>query len=144
MLMFGSKWKLNWRTFVDPVSTLRQNYVDRIASIQRRWTNAVSSLKFGWKWKLRRRMFVDVVSALTKQRWNNVDRVTLIQCWWPNFVSTLALGWKRKVDSRHAHWCWENSIETTCQYFSYWGLLESGSIIKQNELFKYKSYILFI
>ena len=73
-----------------------QNNVDRIASIQRRWTKVVPSLKFGWKWKLSRRMFVDVVSALTKQRWNNVDRVTLTQCWWPNFVSTLALGWKEK------------------------------------------------
>ena len=71
-LIFGWKWKLSRRTFIDVVSTLtkqRWNNVDRIMSIQRRWTNIVSPLKFSWKWKLSRRMFTDVVSTLT----NNVE-----------------------------------------------------------------------
>ena len=91
-LIFGWKWKLNRRTFIDVVSTVtkqRWNNVDRITSIQRRWINVVSTLKYGWKWKLSRRMFIDVVSTLTKQCWNNIDRVTLIQCWRPIVVSTL-------------------------------------------------------
>ena len=70
-LIFGWKWKLSRRTFIDVVSTLtkqRWNNVDRITSIQRRWTNVVSTLKFGWKWKLNRRIFMDVVSTLTNQR----------------------------------------------------------------------------
>ena len=90
-LIFGWKWKLSRRTFIDVVSTLtkqRWNNVDRITSIQRRWTNVVSTLKFGWKWKLSRRMFIDVVSTLKKQRWNNIDRITLIPRRWSNVVST--------------------------------------------------------
>ena len=75
-LIFGWKWTLSRRTFIDVVSTLakqRWNIVDRITSIQRRWTNVVSTLKFGWNWKLSRHMFIDVVSTLTKQCWNNID-----------------------------------------------------------------------
>ena len=90
-LIFGWKWMLSRRTFIDVVSTLakqRLNNVDSITSIQPRWTNAVSTLKFGWKWKLSRRMFIDVVSTLTKQRWNKIDRITSIQRRWPNVVST--------------------------------------------------------
>ena len=109
-----------------------QNNVDRITSIQRRWTNVVSPLKFGWKWKLSRRMFIDVVSTLTKQRWNNVDRVTLIQCWWPNVVSMLVLGWKGKLSQRMFIGVEKTALKQLCQYFLYWGSLESGSIIKQN------------
>ena len=65
-LIFGWKWKLSRRTFIDLVSTLakqRWNNVDRITSIQRQWTNVATRLKFGWKWKLNRRMFIDVVST---------------------------------------------------------------------------------
>ena len=71
-----------------------------ITSIQRRWTNAISTLKFGWKWKLSRRMFIDVVSTLTKQRWNNIDRITSIQSRWPNVVSTLIVSWKWNLSQR--------------------------------------------
>ena len=48
-----------------------QNNVDRITSIQRRWTNVVSTLKFGWKWKLSRRMFIGIASTLSKHHLNN-------------------------------------------------------------------------
>ena len=119
-LIFGWKWKLSRRTFIDVVSTLtkqRWNNVDRITSIQRRWTNVVSTLKFGWKWKLSQCMFIDVVSILTKQRWSNVDRVTLIQCWWPNVCFNVGIRLKREVESTHVHRCWENSIETTLSIF---------------------------
>ena len=53
------------------LSTLfeRWNNVDRITSIQSRWTNVVSTLKFDWKWKLSLRIFTGVVSTLTKQCW---------------------------------------------------------------------------
>ena len=134
-LIFAWKWMLSWRTFIDVFSTLakqRWNNVDRITSIQRRWTNIVSTLKFGWKWKLSQRMFIDVVSTLTKQRWNNVDRVTLIQCWWPNVVSTLVLGWKGKLSQRMFIGVEKTALKQLCQYFLYWGSLESGSVIKQN------------
>ena len=135
ILIFGWKWKLSRRTFIDFVSTLtkqRWNTVDRITSIQRRWTNVVSPLKFGWKWKLSRRMFTDVVSTLTKQRWNSVDRATLVQCWWPNVVSALILGWKGKLSQRMFIGVEKTALKQLCQYFLYWGSLESGSIIKQN------------
>ena len=95
----------------------RWNNVDRITSIQGRWTNVVSTLKFGWKWKLSQRMFIDVVSTLTKQRWNYVDRVTLTQCWWPNVFFNVGIRLKRKVESTHIHRCWENSIEPTLSIF---------------------------
>ena len=88
-LMFGWKWKLSRRTFIDVVSILskqRWNNVDGITSIQRRWTNVVSTLKFGWKWKFSRHMFMDVVSTLRL-----------------NFVSTLILGWKGSL-LRKQHW----------------------------------------
>ena len=134
-LIFGWKWKLNRRTFIDVVSTLtkqRWNNVDRITSIQRRWTNVVSPLILGWKWKLSRRMFTDVVSTLTKQRWNSVDRVTLVQCWWPNVVSALILGWKGKLSQRMFIGVEKAALKQLCQYLLYWGSLECGSIIKQN------------
>ena len=134
-LIFGWKWKLNRRTFIEVVSTLtkqRGYNVDRITSIQRRWANVVSPLKFGWKWKLIRRMFTDVVSTLTKQRWNSVDRVTLVQCWWPNVVSALILGWKGKLSQRMFIGVEKTALKQLCQYLLYWGSLECGSIIKQN------------
>ena len=90
------------------------------------------TLIFGWKWKLSQCMFIDVVSILTKQRWSNVDRVTLIQCWWPNVVSTLVLGWKGKLSQRMFIGVEKTALKQLCQYFLYWGSLESGSIIKQN------------
>ena len=133
-LIFGWNRKLSRRTFIDVVSTLtkRWNDVDRIMSIQRRWTNVVLMFKFGWKWKLSRRMFNDVVSALTNQRWNNVDTVTLIQCWWLNVASTLILGWKGKLSQRMFIGVEKTLLKQLCQYFLYWGFLESDSIIKQN------------
>ena len=133
-LIFGWKWKLNRRTFIDVVSTVtkqRWNNVDRITSIQRRWINVVSTLKYGWKWKLSRRMFIDVVSTLTKQRWNNIDRVTLIQCWRLN-VSMCLLGWKGKLGQRMFMGVEKTALKQLCQYFLYWGSLESGSVIRQN------------
>ena len=78
-LIFGWKWKLSRRTFINVVSTLTKqhwNNVDRITSIQCRWTNIVSMLKFDWKWKLSQHMFIDVVSTLTKQRWNNFVNIS--------------------------------------------------------------------
>ena len=75
-----------------------QNNVERITSIQRRWTNVVSTLKFCWKWKLSRHMFIDVVSTLTKQRWNNID--TSIHRRWPSVVSTLIVSWKWNLSQR--------------------------------------------
>ena len=73
-LIFGWKWTLSRRTFIDVVSTLakqRWNILDRITSIQRRWTNVVSTLKFGWKWKLSRPMFIGIASTLSKHHLNN-------------------------------------------------------------------------
>ena len=68
-LMFGWKWKLSRCAFIDVNSTLTKqhwNNVDRITSIQSRWTNVASTLKFGRKWKLSRRMFIDKTTL--KQR----------------------------------------------------------------------------
>ena len=106
------------------------------STLKQRWSstfiNVVSTWKFGWKWKLSQRMFIDVFSTLTEQRWNNVDRVTLIQCRWPNVVSTLVLGWKGKLSQRMFIGVEKTALKQLCQYFLYWGSLESGSIIKQN------------
>ena len=110
----------------------RWNNVDRITLIQRRWTNVASTVKFGWKWKLSRRVFIDVVSMLTKQRWNKVDRVTLIQCWWPNVVSTLFSMLFSMLFQHMFISVEKTALKQLCQYFLYWGSLESGSIIKQN------------
>ena len=111
----------------------RWNNVDRITSIQRRWTKVVSMLKFGWKWKLSRRIFIDVVSTLTKQRWNNFDRVTtLIQCWWLNVVSMLILGWKGKLSQGMFIRVGKIGLKQLSQHFLSWGLLDCGSVIKQN------------
>ena len=69
----------------------------------------------------------------------NVDKTTLKQCW-KNYVDSMLMAqrcfnidiWlKRKVESTYVHRRWENSIE-------------SGSITKQNQVSKYKSYITFI
>ena len=140
-LIFGWKWMLIRRKFIDVVSTLakqRWSNIHRITLIQRRWTNVVSTLKFGWNWKLSRRMFIDVVSTLTKQRWNNIERITSIQCRWPNVVSTLLFGWKWKLnqgmfirlDSTLRKQHWNNFIN--CYTDLYWCSVESGSKTKQN------------
>ena len=134
-LIFGWKWKLSWRTFIDVVSVLtkqRWNNVDKITSNQRRWTTVVSTLKFGWQWKLSRRMFIDVALTLTKNRWNNVYRVTLIQYWWPNVAWTLILAWKRKFSQGMFIGVEKIALKQLCQYLLYWGSLERGSITKQN------------
>ena len=102
-LIFGWKWNLSPRTFIDVVSKLakqRWYNVDRIKSIQRWWTNVVSTLKFDWKWKLSRRMFIDIVSRLTKQHWNNIDSITSIQRRRPNVVSALIVSWKWNLSQR--------------------------------------------
>ena len=54
-------------------STLFQLWknIERIMSIQCRWTNVVSTLIFGWKWKLSQHMFIGVASTLRKQHWRN-------------------------------------------------------------------------
>ena len=118
-LIFGWKWKLSRRTFIDVASTqVKQhwNNVNRIMLIQCRWTNVVSTLKFGWKWNLIWRMFIDFVSTLTKHRWNSIERITSIQCWWLNIVSTLIFGWVN-VSSSALLWHWQNSIDTTLSIF---------------------------
>ena len=73
------KWKLSRRPFINIVSTLtkqRWNNADRITSIQRRWTNVVSTLKFDWKWKLSRRMF-KAESTHVHRCWENSVETTL-------------------------------------------------------------------
>ena len=68
-LIFGWKWKLSRRTFIDVVLTSakqRWNNVDRITSIQRRWLNVVSALILGWKGKLSQRMFIGVEEKALK------------------------------------------------------------------------------
>ena len=145
-LIFGWKGKLSGRSFIDVVSRLakqRWNNVDRITSMQRLWTKVVSTLKFGWEWKLNRRMFIYVVSTLTKQRWNNDERITSTQYWF-NVVSTLIFGWKGKLSQRMFIGVEKTALKQFCQYLLYWCSLESGSIAKQNYVFKYKSYICFI
>ena len=50
-LIFGWRWKFGRRRFIDVVSTLakqRWSNFDRITSIQRWWTNFVSTLILGW------------------------------------------------------------------------------------------------
>ena len=92
-LIFGWKWKLSRRSFIDVVSALakqRWNNIYRITSNQRRWTNIVSMLKFGWKRKLSQRIFIDVVSTLQNNvdttlkelRGFNVDNPMLFQRWY--------------------------------------------------------------
>ena len=94
-----------------------QNNVDKITSIQRRWTNVALTLKFGWKWKLSWRMFIDVVSTLIKQHWNNVeknyvDSMLMTQC-----CFSVHIWLKTKVESTYVHRRWESSIETTLSTF---------------------------
>ena len=127
----------HWKTLV--LFCLRKKpskHINVESTLKRRWfptfINVVSTLIFGWKWKLSRRMLIDVASTLTKQSWNNVDRVTLIQCWWPKVVSTLVLSWKGKFSQRMFISVEKTALKQLCQYFLYWGLLERGSIIKQN------------
>ena len=140
-LIFGWKWKLSRRTFVDVVSTLAKQHwsnVDSITLIQCWWTIFVSTLKFGWNWNLSRRMFIDAFSTLIKQRWNNIERITSIQCRWPNVFSTFIFCWKWKLKQsmligvastlRKQHW---NNFANCCTDL-YWCLLESGSKTKQN------------
>ena len=69
-LIFGWKWKLSRRTFIDVVSTLtkqRWNNVDRVTLIQCWWPNVVSTLILGWKGKLSQRMFIGVEKTALKQ-----------------------------------------------------------------------------
>ena len=109
-LIFGWKWKLSRRKFIDVVSTLakqRWNNVHRVRSIQRRWINVVSTFKFGWKWKLSRRMFTHVVSTLTKQLWNNFDKIMSIQsrlivCWKWNLSQHMFISVASRL--RKGHW----------------------------------------
>ena len=127
----------HWKTLVPFCLWKRPSkHINVESTLKRRWLptfiNVVSTLIFGWKWKLSWRMFIDIVSTLTKQSWNYVDRVTLIQCWWPKVISTLVLGWKGKFSQCMFIGVEKTALKQLCQYFLYWGSLESGSIIKQN------------
>ena len=134
-LIFGWKWELSRCPFIDVVSALgkwRSKNVERITSIQRRWTNIVSKLKFGWKWKLSRRMFIDVVSTLTKQRWKNyVDSMSMTQS-----CFNVDIQLKIKIESTYVHRrCFDvdkTALKQLCQYLLYWCSLQSGEITKQS------------
>ena len=70
-LIFGWKWKLSRRIFIDVVSTLAKqcwNKVDRITLIQRWWTNVISTLKLTPTYVYRRWVF---------QSWQNNAGTTL-------------------------------------------------------------------
>ena len=70
-LIFGWKWKLSRRMFIDFVSTLTKqhwNNIERIMSIQFRWPSVVSTLIFGWKCKF---------SLALLRRWENSTETTL-------------------------------------------------------------------
>ena len=74
-LIFGWKWKLSWRTFMDVVSTLTKQHwsiVDRITSMKRRWTNLFQ------RWNL-----------VENESWANVCLSTLFQSWQNNVETTL-------------------------------------------------------
>ena len=67
-LIFGWKWKLSRRMFIDFVSTLTKqhwNNIERIMSIQFRWPSVVLTLIFGWKCKFS--------SALLRRRENSTE-----------------------------------------------------------------------
>ena len=69
-LIFGWKWKLSRRTFIDVVSTLtkqRWNNVNRVTLVQCWWHNVVSTLILAWKGKLSQRMFIGVEKTALKQ-----------------------------------------------------------------------------
>ena len=112
-LIFGWKWKLSRRTFIDVVSTLakqRWSNIDRITLIQRRWTNVASTLIFGWKWKLSWSIFINVETTLKELSWFNVADPILFQCWylvekesWVNICSSAL---------RKQHW--KNFVNICC------------------------------
>ena len=71
------------------------------------------------------------------QRWQNNVETTLIELSWlnvddPMFFSMLVLGWKGKLSQHIFIGVEKTALKQLCQYFLYWGSLESGSIIKQN------------
>ena len=73
-LIFGWKWRLSRRTFIDVVSTLTKqhwNNYDRITSTQRRWPNVVSTLTVSWKWNFSHCMYISDASTSRKQHLNN-------------------------------------------------------------------------
>ena len=125
-LIFGWKWKLSRRTFIDVVSTLakqRWNNVDRITPIQCRWTNVVSTFKFWLKMK--------VEPTYVFRRCFNVDKTTLKQC-----CFNVDIWLKIKVESTYVYRrCFDvekTPLKHLCQYLLYWCSLLSGSIKKQN------------
>ena len=76
--------------------------------------------------------WADVCLSTLSQRWQNNVETTLIELRWFNVVSTLILGWKGKLSQRNFIGVQKTALKQLCQYFLYWGSLESGSIIKQN------------
>ena len=73
-LIFGWKWKLSRRVFIDVVLTLtkqRWNNINRTTSIQRRCPNVVSTLIVCWKWNLSQLKFIGVASTFRKRHLNN-------------------------------------------------------------------------
>ena len=119
---------------VEPTYIYRRCFnVDKTTLIQLRRFN-VDESTLSQRWNLvENESWANVCLSTFSQRWQNkVDRVTLIQCWWPNVVSTLVLGWKGKLSQRMFIGVEKTALKQLCQYFLYWGSLESGSIIKQN------------
>ena len=69
-LIFGWKWKLSRRTFIDNVSTLTKqhwNNIDRVTLIPCWWPSVVLTLILGWKGKSSQLMFIDVEKTALEQ-----------------------------------------------------------------------------
>ena len=104
-----------------------------LSTLFQRWQNNVETTLI----ELRR---FNVDEPTLFQRWNLVENEsstdiclsTLFQRWWLNFVSTLILGWKGMLSQRVFIGVEKTALKQLCQYLWYWGLLERGSIIKQN------------
>ena len=107
-LIFGWKWKLSRRTFIDVVSTLAKlNYVELCQF-------NVDEPSLFQRWNLfENESWADVCLSTLFQRWKNyVDLMLLTQCC---FIVDIWL--KRKIESKYDDRRWENSIETTLSIF---------------------------
>ena len=68
-LIFGWKWKLSWRMFMDIVPTLirqRWNYADRITPIQCRWP-----MLFQRWYLVENKSWINTCSSTLFRRWEN-------------------------------------------------------------------------
>ena len=91
-LISGWKWKLSRRTFIHVFSTLtkqRWNNVDRITSIQRRWTKVFQrwNLIENQSWadvclSTFQRCQNNVETTLTELQWFNADNSVLFHYWY--------------------------------------------------------------